>query len=276
MSSARYPRLMLAGALVLVLLIGLILAAPLIAPAGPLAQDTAGRLEGPGPGAWLGTDRYGRDVLARLLYGGRATLTAAAAALASVALIGVSVGLVAGYLGGIIDKIVRSVIDVLLAFPPIILALVVVGLFGPGLRTMIIAMASIWWVAFAQLTRSIAVSAKHDGQIDAARAIGASTAQILVRELLPRAFGPVMVLATLELGHVILAIAALSYLGLGAQPPSPEWGAMLADGRAFAAYAPHLLLAPAGAVLLLVLGLSCFGEGLREHMERAAPTLRNR
>ncbi len=244
-----------------------IVGAALLGSSDPSLTRPAMRLQPPSAQAWLGTDRYGRDVLLRVLDGGRITLLVSGAALSLVVTLGMTLGVLAGYLGGWVDRVVRGLIDLLLAFPSTVLALVIAGLFGAGLTNLLLALVSVWWVGFARLARSSVLALKHTMMIEAAQALGAPTSSILWREIVPRAFGPVLVLATLELGHLVLTIAGLSYLGLGAQPPSPEWGAMLADGRAFASRAPHLLLAPGGAVLLTVLALNCLGEGLRDRLE---------
>lgn len=265
----RSPLLAL-GVLLATLLVGLIGLAPLLGAADPTQTRPAMRLQPPGAAAWLGTDRYGRDVLARVLHGGRITLLVSITALGLVVVLGLGLGVLAGYLGGWVDRLISGLIDLLLAFPSTVLALVVAGLFGAGLSNLLLALVSVWWVGFARIARSSVLAVKHTPMIEAARALGAPTRSILWGEILPRALGPVLVLATLELGHLVLTIAGLSYLGLGAQPPSPEWGAMLADARAFAGRAPHLLLAPAGAVLLTVLALNCLGEGLRDRLEPPA------
>ncbi|HYF63770.1 MAG TPA: ABC transporter permease [Herpetosiphonaceae bacterium] len=258
------------GALLAALLIGAVVLGPALIGHDPAAARPAMRLQPPGAAAWLGADRYGRDVLARVLHGGRLTLLVSAAALGLVVVLGLGLGVLAGYLGGWVDRLVSGLIDLLLAFPSTVLALVVAGLFGAGLGNLLLALVSVWWVGFARIARSSVLAVKPTLVIEAARALGAPTRSILWGEIVPRALGPVLVLATLELGHLVLTIAGLSYLGLGAQPPSPEWGAMLADGRAFAGRAPHLLLAPAGAVLLTVLALNCLGEGLRDQLEPPA------
>lgn len=267
MRRRRFPPLLLLGVALAALLVGAVLLAPWITPHHPAAQRPALRLLPPSAASPLGTDRYGRDMLARMLYGGRTTLLVCGAALAAAVTLGVGVGVLAGYAGGWPDRAARMLIDVLLAFPSTILALVVVGLFGPGLANLLLALVSVWWVGFARLARSLVLALKHETVIEAARSLGARPLTIIRHELLPRILGPVAVLAALELGHLVLTVAALSYLGLGAQPPAPEWGALLADSRAFTSRAPHLLLAPGLAVLLTVLALNCIGEGLRDWLD---------
>lgn len=257
----------LAGALLLVAISGAVVAAPVLARHDPDRQSAAERLQPPSRAHWFGTDRYGRDLFARVLFGGRVTLVASGLALTLVIAIGLTSGIVAGYVGGFVDRVLMQLVDVLLAFPSTVLALVVVGLFGPGLSHLLIALVGVWWVGFARMARSIALQARHEPAVEAARALGARHRTIVAHEILPRTVGPLLILATLELGHLILTIASLSFLGLGAQPPSAEWGAMLADGRAYMLTAPHLVVAPALALFVTVLALNLLGEGLRDLLD---------
>lgn len=257
----------LAGGLLLLLIGGAIAGAPTLAHHDPDRQDAAARLQPPSQAYWFGTDRYGRDLFARVLFGGRTTLVASGVALTLVIAIGLTSGIVAGYLGGWLDRALMWLVDLLLAFPSTVLALVIVGLFGAGLSNVLIALVGVWWVSFARVARSIALQARNEPAVAAARALGARHRTIIAREILPRTAGPVLALATLELGHLILAIASLSFLGLGAQPPSAEWGAMLADGRAYMLRAPHVIVAPALAMFVTVLALNLLGEGLRDLLD---------
>jgi len=268
----RRSPITLVGALLLLLIGGAIAGAPVMTRHDPDRQVAAARLQRPSLEHWFGTDRYGRDLFARVLFGGRTTLVASGLALTLVIAIGLSSGIVAGYVGGWLDRLLMRLVDALLAFPSTVLALVVVGLFGTGLPNILTALVSVWWVAFARVTRSVALQARHEPAVEAARALGARHHTIILREILPRTAGPVLVLATLELGHLILTIASLSFLGLGAQPPSAEWGAMLADGRAYMLTAPHIIVAPALAMFATVLALNLLGEGLRDLLDPGSAT----
>ncbi len=228
----------------------------------PAIFDAGNRFNPPSVSNPLGTDRYGRDVLSQVLLGGRITLATCSMAMITVMFIGITFGIVAGYSGGIVDRILLSLIDVLLSFPSTVLAIVIAGFFGPSLKNLLIAVTCFWWVRFAQITRGMVLKIIHEPDIEAAVAIGASRFTIIFRELLPRVTGPIIILATMELGKLILTISGLSFLGLGAQPPTPEWGALLSDGRVYLTRAPHLIFAPGIAIFLTVLSLNLLGEGL--------------
>lgn len=267
-SRSQRPTGLLAGIVLLFLLAAAIAAAPWLSPHDPLRQHAAERLERPSLAHPLGTDRFGRDVLSRTLHGGQRTLTASAAALAAALAIGLAAGLLAGlYHGSALDTALMRLIDALLAFPFMALAMIVAALLGTGLMHLLAVVVAVWWVSFARLARSVALQARSDVSFAAAQVLGASVPALIVRELLPRALGPALVLATFELGSLILSIAALSFLGLGAQPPAPEWGSMLADGRDHFLQAPHILLGPALFIVLTVLAFNLIGEGLRDRLD---------
>jgi peptide/nickel transport system permease protein len=242
-------------------------AAPILAPYPPAEQRAAERLQPPSTAHPFGTDRLGRDILSRVLYGGRTSLAASSIALLVTLTVGVAVGLAAGYAGGWLDGALMRLVDVLFAFPSFILALIVAGLYGPGLLKIIVAAAAVWWVGYARVTRSLVLQAKEEGFVMAARAAGARPLTIAVREVLPQVLGPIVVLATLNLGRLLLAISGLSFLGLGAQPPTAEWGLMLSEGRAYFLEQPHLMIFPGLAIFLTVLGLTLLGEGLRDVLD---------
>ncbi|MEK0316605.1 ABC transporter permease [Cohnella sp. 56] len=257
-----------AGIVILGLLALAIAAAPWLAPYDPLQQHVAERLEKPSIQHPLGQDRFGRDVLSRTLYGGQNTLLASVTALGVALAIGLIVGLLAGmYRGSLLDTMFMRLIDVLLAFPFMVLAMIVAALFGTSLVHLLIAVVSVWWVSFARVTRSVVLHVKSNVSFAAARVLGASDGSLMWRQLLPSAISPVLILATFELGSLILSIAALSFLGLGAQPPAPEWGSMLADGRDHFLQAPHILLGPAIFIVLTVLAFNLIGEGLRDRLD---------
>ena len=262
------------GGLLLAGILAASLAAPWLAPFDPNQQDADGMLQPPSVIHWCGTDQFGRDIFSRILYGGRISLSAAGAALVIVVSVGLSAGLLSGYAGGWVDNIIMRLVDLLLAFPPIILALVIAGLFEPNLINVVLSMSLVMWLSFARVTRSIVLQAKADPAVDAAKALGATPIRIIRQEILPRVFGPIIVLAAIETGYLILAIAGLSFLGLGAQPPLPEWGTMLAEGRVQFLTSIHVILFPGIAILLTVLACNLIGEGLRDLLDPSDAALK--
>jgi peptide/nickel transport system permease protein len=268
MHNSKYLISLIVGIVLISGIIFSVIAAPLLTAYDPLEQHASERLEKPSRAHPLGTDHFGRDVLSRTLHGGRTTLASSVLALCTALLIGLFVGLVAGmFSGSLVDTILMRLVDVLLAFPFMVLAMVITALFGAGFIYLLIAVVSVWWVPFARLTRSIVLAAKNETSIAAATILGAKSSVIILQELLPRAISPVIILATFELGSLILSISALSFLGLGSQPPTPEWGSMLADGRPHFFPAPHILLGPTLYIILTVLALNLIGEGLRDWLD---------
>ena len=259
----RTARLGLVIVAVLVLVAAL---APLLAQHDPLALDGA-RLESPSWSHPFGTDRLGRDLFSRVAYGARLSLGTAFLASVLIMVLGVAVGSIAGYAGGVVDAVLMRVVDTVLAFPSLILALVIAGLFEPGLLSLMLAMATVWWVGYARLIRGLILTVRERQFVDAARLAGGSPGRVLRRHVLPNILPPVIVLATLEMGVIILATSALNFLGLGAQPPTPEWGALLNDGRNFFFSAPHVMLFPGLAISLAVLGFNLLGDGLRDVLD---------
>ncbi|ADU32445.1 ABC transporter permease [Evansella cellulosilytica] len=268
MPNAKHSISLISGIFLLAILTILIIGAPWIAPHDPLQQNPSERLEKPSLTYPFGTDRFGRDVLSRTLHGGQTTLLSTLIALSSAIMIGIIVGLLAGiYKGTIIDIFFMRIMDVLLAFPFMVLAIVIAGLFGTSFFHLMIAVISVWWVTFARLTRSVVLQAKTSTSYAAAKILGAKDSVLICKELLPKVMSPVLILATFELGSLILAISALSFLGLGAQPPVAEWGSMLADGRDHFFQAPYILLGPATFIFLTVLSFNLIGEGLRDRLD---------
>lgn len=263
----RRDPLALAGAALVLVFVAIALGAPLLAPHDPVAAEAVRRLEGPSLAHPLGTDHLGRDVLSRLLYGSRWSLGTGLLAMTLVVALGVSIGTVAGYYGGLVDELLMRVVDVLLAFPALILALALVGTLGPGMSSIVLALVCVWWAGYARIVRGLILSLRERHFVEAARATGLSDARIMFRHLLPNVLPPVLVLATLEIGEVILVLAALNFLGLGVQPPAPEWGAMINDGRPYLLTAPQLMLYPGAAISLLVIGFNLIGDGLRDALD---------
>ncbi len=241
--------------------------APYIVPHDPLELNLEERLLSPTVDHPMGTDNLGRDVLSRVIYGTRVSLSMSVAVVTVVMVLGITIGTAAGYFGGLVDDVIMRVVDVLLAFPSIILALVIAGLLGPSLTNVMIALGAIWWVSYSRIVRGSVLSIKEKEFVEAARAMGCSDVYIVRRHILPNVLSPVIVLATLDMGHIILSIAALSFLGLGAQPPVPEWGTMLNEGRPFMETAPHLMIFPGLMIMITVLAFNFLGDGLRDALD---------
>lgn len=268
MRNAKLPIRCFVGFALLGLIAVSVFGASIFAKYEPLQQNAEKRLEAPSAEHPMGTDRFGRDMLSRTLHGGQTTLLSALLALGAALTIGLAAGLVAGrYHGSAIDTLLMRAIDVLLAFPFIVFAMIIAALFGTSFFHLLIAVVSVWWVSFARVTRSVVLRAKHETSYEAAKVLGAGSAVLMMKELLPRAAGPILILASFELAGLLLSISALSFLGLGAQPPAPEWGSMLADGRDHFMQAPHLLLGPALFIMLTVLAFNLIGEGLRDRLD---------
>lgn len=255
------------GGVVLLILIFVSLTAPLIAPNDPIEQNLGNRLRPPGREYLLGTDNLGRCILSRLVHATRVSLKIGVMVVGITSISGIIIGLFAGYYGGIIDEIFMRIIDILLAFPGIILALVIAGILGPSLYNVMFALSIIGWTGYARVVRGSCLSIKETELVESAKAIGASDIRIIFRHILPNCLAPVIVMATLGMAHIILAASALSFLGLGMQPPYPEWGSMLNAGRAFMRTAPHLTIVPGLAIMVTVLAFNLLGDGLRDALD---------
>lgn len=267
-------RLALAGLVIILLVVAVGVLAPYLAPNDPERVILAHKLAVPSAQYPLGTDHLGRCILSRLIYGARLSLGTATIALVTIMLISIPLGALAGYLGGRLDNLLMRVIDVLLAFPGLVLALVIAGMLGPGLMNVMIATAAVWWVGYARVIRGVVLSVKEKEFILAARSSGTSHCGIIARHMLPNVLSPVIVLATLDMGSLILAISGLSFLGLGAQPPTPEWGAMLNDGRPYMQVMPQLMIYPGLAIMTVVLAFNLLGDGLRDALDPRGITRR--
>jgi peptide/nickel transport system permease protein len=255
------------GALIVGVIVAAAIVGPWLVPFDPAAQELALRLEGPTWLHWLGLDELGRDILARVLTGARVSLLVGLVVVSVSASIGAALGAIAGYYGGVIDEVVSRVMDVLLAFPGLLLAIAVVAVLGPSLANVVLALTLIGWVGYARVVRGQVLQAREFEYVAAARAIGAGTPRILIRHILPAAFPALSVQATLGMGGAILSEAALSFLGLGVQPPTPSWGAMINYGRAHVLDAPHLTVFPGLAIAAVVLGLNLLGDSLRARFD---------
>jgi peptide/nickel transport system permease protein len=256
-----------AGLVIVLVTVLAAVAGPLLSPYDSSAQELARRLEAPSAAHPLGLDELGRDILARLLEGARISLMVGLAVVSVSSTVGMLFGSIAGYFGGRIDDLISRVIDVLMAFPGILLAIALVAVLGPSLTNVVLALSVIGWVGYARLVRGQALRARELEFVQAARACGAGSARIVLRHILPTALPAVVVQATLGMAGAIIAEASLSFLGLGVQPPTPSWGTMLDAGRAHLFDAPHLTVFPGLAIALLVLGFNFLGDGLRDRVD---------
>ena len=255
------------GAAIVLLAVVAALTAPWVVPYDPSGQQLSLRLERPSVHHPFGLDELGRDIFSRVLAGARISLLVGITVVGISTIVGVFLGAIAGYFGGWIDDVISRGIDVLLAFPGILLAIALVAVLGPSLTNVVLALSVIGWVGYARLVRGQVLRAREFEFVQAARALGASTARILVRHVIPTTLPAVMVQATLGMAGAILAEAALSFLGLGVQPPAPSWGTMLNGGRLHLLDAPHLTICPGAAIALLVLGFNFLGDGLRDALD---------
>ena len=250
----------------LVIFVGI--TAPWIAPANPISQDLALRLEGPTLRHWMGTDELGRDILSRIIYGGRVSVVVSISVVAGGGTIGLAIGALAGYFGGWLDRFVNIVlINAFLSFPGILLAIAFAAFLGPGMGKVILALIITGWAGYARLARAQILQAKEMEYVLAARSLGASDARIILRHLLPNILQPILVQATIAMAGAILAESTLSFLGLGVLGPMPSWGAMLNDARSHLFDAPHLVVFPALAIMTAVLAFNLLGDALRDWMD---------
>jgi peptide/nickel transport system permease protein len=238
--------------------------APLVSPFDPAQVEMGKRLQPINAEHLLGTDHLGRDILSRILSGAQTTVGTSLLVLGITILIGLPIGLFAGYIGGVIDRLIMRVSDTFLAFPDYIVAIVLSGLLGPGMLNLMFAIVTVKWVGYTRLVRSTVLSEKQKDYVSVAKINGMRPFRILLKHMLPHVIGNVMVLATLDMGKIILLIASLSYIGLGAQPPTPEWGAMLNEGKAYFYHAPQLMIIPGLSIMLVVLIFNWLGDYLRD------------
>ncbi len=246
--------------------------APWIAPYDPTAADYEQILAPPSAAHWAGTDAFGRDILSRIVYGGRISLAVGFLSVSIGGIVGIALGLIAGFYGRWLDSLIMRASDVLFAFPGILLAIGVIAILGPGIDNVIYAVAVFSVPTFARLVRGSTLALKHAPYVDAARATGVKNRWLMLRHILPGTLPSVIVYFSMRVGTSILTAAALSFIGLGAQPPSPEWGAMLADGRSFLGVASHVTLYPGLAIFVTVLAFNLLGDGLRDALD---PKLKN-
>lgn len=254
------------GLVVVLLVLLMAIFAPLVAPYEPSAQ-AARRLLPPSSANLMGTDELGRDVFSRIVYGARTSLYVGLLSVSIASLLGITTGTLAGYIGGNFDTIIMRVVDIIFAFPTLVLAIVIAGLLGPSLTNAMIAIAIVFSPNFARVARGSVLSVKNEMYLEAAHVIGGRQGHIILRHILPNIMAPLVVLATLSLSLAILAEASLSFLGLGTQPPNSAWGLMLSQGRRFMEIAPGLAIFPGLAIMITVLAFNFLGDGLRDALD---------
>jgi peptide/nickel transport system permease protein len=260
-------RLVLLGLIIVVMMMLAAVLAPLLTPYDPFAQHLDEGLSRPSWSHPLGQDKFGRDILARMLFGARISLWVGVSTAFVSLVIGMVLGATAGFLGGVFDELLTRLIDILLAFPGILLALVLMAFLGPSLNNVILALCLVGWVGYARLARAQALTVRERAYITAARSVGATRRRIIYSHILPNILPPLLVEATFGIGGAIVGEAGLSFLGFGVQPPTPSWGAMLNEGRQFLLIAPHMTTFPGLAIMLVVLGFNFFGDGLRDMLD---------
>lgn len=255
------------GLIILLIMASLALIAPLLAPYDPLEMHAADRFHPPSVTYPLGTDEFGRDILSRILFGGRVAFSVGLLSVGMATVIGVVIGLVAGYLGGMFDSVVMRFFDALLAFPAILLAIVILAILGPGSLNAILAIAIVNIPAFARLTRANVLVEKNKDYVEAARAIGSEPSRIIFRNIFPNTVSTILVQITVAMAAAVLLESALSFLGLGTPLPAPSWGSMLSIGRGYLALAPWYGIFPGLAIMFMVMGFYLLGDGLRDALD---------
>lgn len=255
------------GAFAIAFMVLLAIFAPIISPHDPNAQDLSRRMTGPSSQNLLGRDEFGRDILSRIIYGSRISLSVGLLVTSISMTLGVAIGVSVGYFGGWIEELTMRLVDIVLAFPGILLAIMLMAVLGQSLFNVVIALCLTGWAPYARLARGESLSIREREYVLAARALGASGYRIISRHLLPNIMSPIVVKATLGMAGVIVAEAALSFLGLGVRPPTPSWGAMLNSARAYILVTPHLVIFPGVAIMLVVLSLNLLGDGLRDVLD---------
>ncbi len=253
--------------LILIMLVLMAIFAPYISPQDPDEMNLGASLEPPSSEHWLGTDRMGRDMLSRIIYGTRVSLLVGVIAVGISGTLGLILGTLAGYYGGIIDGIIMRLVDILLAFPSILLAISLVAVLGPSLVNVMFAIGIVNWVSYARLIRGELLSLKEKEFISAVRAMGASTPRIIIKHMLPNAIAPIIVMATLGMAGAIITESSLSFLGIGVQPPTPSWGQMLSEGREIIRQAWWVSTFPGVAIMIVVLAFNLLGDSLRDALD---------
>ena len=260
-------KLAVAGMILIVLFVIAAIFAPVIAPYSPIEQNLLQRRQPPSSQYWMGLDEVGRDVFSRLIFGARTSLQVGVLSVGLAIIVGSILGAVSGYLGGWTDQVIMRFMDILLAFPGLLLAIAVVSILGPGLMNMLYAIGFVSIPVYARIMRASVLSVREQDFVMAAHAVGVPEDRMLLRQILPNCLTPIIVAGTLGIATAILDAAGLSFLGLGAQPPTPEWGTMLGEGRGSVFTAPHIVVFPGLAIMLNVLGFNLLGDGLRDALD---------
>ena len=263
----RQNRMAFMGVVLVGILCIVAILAPVITRYEPSAINYGSLLQGPSGEHWFGTDFLGRDLFSRVVHGARISLLVGVVAVAIAMLIGVPLGLAAGFFGGAVDAFVMRLVDIFLAFPVILLAIAIMSILGPSIFNVMIALGLVGWTKYARLVRGIVLGLRESEFVTAATALGARSSRILVRHLLPNSVAPLIVLSTFGLAEAVVVEAALSFLGLGVQPPTPSWGGILNEGRSYMRQAAHITTFPGIAIVITILGFNFIGDGLRDAMD---------
>jgi nickel transport system permease protein len=266
-----YRRLTVVAILLATTVIIVAAAAPLIAPHDPNHVELAKRLSGPSTSHWLGTDHLGRDILSRLIFGARASVGSVAAIIACILVLGFAVGCLAGFRGGLVDATLMRICDVFLTFPTFILAMFLIGVLGTGLTNVVIAIVLTHWAWYARLIRGFVLSLKNREYILAAKMAGTPRVKIVLQHIVPPVFAQLVILATMDIGHMMLHVSGLSFLGLGVTPPTAEWGVMINDAREFIWTSPGLIFYPGMMIFLTVMSFNLLGDALRDALDPTMP-----
>ena len=265
--SIRRQRLAMTGAILVAVFAVIALIGPSVAPFGPTEQFTADRLQPPSATYWFGTDEFGRDIFSRLLYGARISFQVGAIAVGIAGTLGILLGLVAGYAGGWVDNILTLLMDIIFAFPAILLAIAIISLLGNNLTNAMVAIAIVYMPTFMRIVRGATLSVRHTAYVESAVSLGASTPRVLARHVFPNITAPLIVHVSLVFAFAVLAEASLAFLGLGNKPPAPSWGSMVSASYGFLQLAPWAAIVPGVAIALAVLGFNLLGDGLRDALD---------
>ena len=259
--------ILIIGAVITAFLIFIIIFAPLLEPYDPTKMKMSDKFLPPSPAHWFGTDHMGRDILSRVIEGSRISLTTAMVVVLLSAFIGTMIGLISGFAGGALDTVLMRIVDVMLSFPTIVFALAISNFLGTGQINLIIAICCVQWVRYARVARGEALVLKNAEYMEAAKSIGTSSTQMLFKYFFPNVISRILIMVSLDIGSIILYCASLSFLGLGAQPPSPDWGSMISDGKSYIQYAPWIAIFPGVAIAVSALGFNMMGDGIRDLLD---------
>jgi peptide/nickel transport system permease protein len=260
----RESPLCIIGSILIALLVFLALFGPFLAPKDPILVNTPDRFTAPGSDYLFGTDEFGRDIFSRILYGARIAVQVGLVSVVVAFVGGITLGLISGYYGGWVDTVLSRILEIWLSFPDILFVIAVVAILGPSLNTVIIALGFLSIPAYARIVRGSVLSARQETYVEAARSVGVSNARIMAKHILPNVVAPLIILSSMRFGSALLTGAGLSFIGLGAQPPQPEWGAILSGGRIYMYQAPWITVFPGMTIALFVLGVNMLGDGLRD------------